>query len=124
MLIVGMFVVPAIMPLSDLLCDLAVCVLAVQGVQTASTRILWCVFPRLITTPSNTILGSREINCCTVKLNPGPPAQLLFESESLSSPPPGPCNAPWPGGGRDCATVCVTMRREILKSTRFANTKV
>jgi hypothetical protein len=40
MLIVGMFVVPAIMPLSDLLCDLAVCVLAVQGVQTASTRIL------------------------------------------------------------------------------------
>ena len=34
--------------------------------------------PRLITTPSDTILGmgSREINCYTVKLNPGPLEQL------------------------------------------------
>ena len=40
--------------------------------------------PRLITTPSDTILGmgSREINCYTVKLNPGPLAQLLSSPTS------------------------------------------
>ena len=63
------------------LCDLAVCMLAAQGVQETWNRVhtySMVFIPRLITTPSDTILGmgSREINCYTVKLNPGPLAQL------------------------------------------------
>ena len=45
---VGMIVVPAIMPLSELRCAIWLCVLAVQGVQelaTASTHILCAHFP-------------------------------------------------------------------------------
>ena len=57
---VGMFVVPVIMPLSELRCATLLCVLTMQGVQKlgiASTRFLWCAFPRLINSPVRHHIG-------------------------------------------------------------------